>query len=112
MNEYYITTDKLKDLCHKLNAGDKVYLSGKKNDNNRTVVTKYVTLASKNNLSLLEVELITGRTHQIRVHLASISHPLYADSLYGEKVEGESYYLCASKLEFTHPFFKKKILLG
>ena len=29
MNEYYITTDKLKDLCHKLNAGDKVYLSGK-----------------------------------------------------------------------------------
>ncbi len=64
-----------------------------------------------NNLTKLEVILHTGRTHQIRVHLASISHPLYADSLYGEKVEGESYYLCASKLEFTHPFLKKKILI-
>ncbi len=59
--------------------------------------------------TLLEVTLHTGRTHQIRVHLASIGYPLYADQLYGEKVDGKKYFLCAKKIEFTHPFSNEKI---
>ncbi|MDM7914847.1 MAG: RluA family pseudouridine synthase, partial [Candidatus Eisenbacteria bacterium] len=47
-------------------------------------VTRYRTLASTAEASLLEVEPQTGRTHQIRVHLASIGHPVAGDPLYGE----------------------------
>lgn len=61
--------------------------------------------------SLMEITLHTGRTHQIRVHLSSIGLPLYADSLYGQKVENKTYSLCAKKLQFTHPFTKKEIIL-
>ncbi|MBQ8267749.1 MAG: RluA family pseudouridine synthase, partial [Clostridia bacterium] len=63
---------------------NKVYLSGKKTDNNLTIKTRYNTLASKNGLSLIEVELITGRTHQIRAHMASIGHALLGDGKYGK----------------------------
>lgn len=63
------------------------------------------------NKFLIKVNLFTGRTHQIRVHLSSIGSPLYADSLYGEKVKGKTYLLNANKLEFIHPIKNKKIRL-
>ncbi len=66
---------------------------------------------TQNGLTIIDAKLHTGRTHQIRVHLSSIGLPLFADALYGEKVEGKTYTLHAKSLEFIHPFTKEEINL-
>lgn len=61
--------------------------------------------------SLCEIKLHTGRTHQIRVHMAYIGHPLVADFLYGERIDGKSYKLHAKTLSFIHPITNERITL-
>lgn len=63
---------------------NRVYLKNSREGGAKTVKTKYTVLQSKNGLSLLEIELITGRTHQIRAHMASIGHPLLGEGKYGK----------------------------
>lgn len=80
-------------------------------DNGAHSKTVYKVIETKNSKSLVEVSPITGRTHQIRVHMAHIGCPLYADFLYGEEIENESFYLHCGSLEFNHPFTEKKVNL-
>ena len=64
--------------------------------------------------TLVELTLITGRTHQIRVHMSSIGHPVYNDTLYGFgkiKIKTEEQVLQSYKLEFTKPFSEERISL-
>lgn len=61
------------------NGGRKVAPAGK------TALTEYQTLKKFDNASLLEIHLHTGRTHQIRIHLNAIGHPIYGDRQYGVK---------------------------
>lgn len=77
-------TDTLSGFMLKDEEKNRVYMKKNRDDGAKTVKTKYTVLASRNNLSLLEIELITGRTHQIRAHMSSIGHPLLGDGKYGK----------------------------
>ena len=76
----------LEGFLEKNENENKVYLYKNRNNNEnaKTIKTKYRVLESKNNLSLLEIELLTGRTHQIRAHMAAIGHPLLGEGKYSK----------------------------
>ncbi|MCA8947678.1 MAG: RluA family pseudouridine synthase [Planctomycetes bacterium] len=78
----------------------------------RVAVTNYKVLAQRGTYTLVELELVTGRTHQIRAHLAHVGAPVAGDDEYGdreknrhagEKLGLRRQFLHASRLEFTHP---------
>ena len=74
--------------------------------NGKPAVTHYRVLQTLKGASFMEFELETGRTHQIRVHMASISHPLLGDTVYGNsknpyKLQGQA--LHARTIGFIHP---------
>lgn len=72
-------------------------------------ITHFKVIDRFRNFTLVEVELETGRTHQIRVHMAYINHPVLGDPLYGVKKQVESFgqYLHAKKIGFIHPRTQK-----
>jgi 23S rRNA pseudouridine1911/1915/1917 synthase len=83
-------------------------------DDGKESLTIVKVLERYKDATLVELTLITGRTHQIRVHMSSIGHPVYNDTLYGFgkiKIKTEEQVLESYKLEFTQPFTNNRILL-
>lgn len=70
---------------------------------------KYQVLSTKNNLSLVEINLITGRSHQIRVQFSSRNHPLIGDSKYGHNPNNIDIALFAKSITFLHPTTKEEL---
>lgn len=79
--------------------------------NGQSATTLYQVLEynNKKNRSLVQCTLLTGRTHQIRVHLSSIGHPIVGDELYGGAAQFYRPALHAIDLTFTHPITNEKI---
>lgn len=75
-------------------------------------VTHYEVLREENGRSLVRLELDTGRTHQIRVHMASTGHPIVGDALYGGRLtEGGGYRLHAGQMAFIQPFTGEELVI-
>lgn len=93
------------------NQPHKMMVNGKDSKDSLTLVK---VLERFKDTTLVELTLITGRTHQIRVHLSSINHPVYNDTLYGfgkPKIKTSEQVLESYKLEFTKPFTQQRVQL-
>ena len=80
------------------------------NESGQSAITHYNVLEEKNNISKVQLFLETGRTHQIRVHMAYIGHPIIGDDLYGKPsslINRQA--LHAYKVKFAHPITNKQI---
>ncbi|MFA6320955.1 MAG: RluA family pseudouridine synthase [Candidatus Omnitrophota bacterium] len=80
---------------------------------NEPALTKYRVLEKRGAFTIVEAEPVTGRTNQIRIHFAKISHPLVGESVYAFRKDFKLRFkrtaLHAQTLEFTHPVTKEKL---
>lgn len=111
----------LRGTLNKDSSINKVKVSGSDNAEGDKIITDINVIATNNKMSLLEVELITGKTHQIRAHLASINHPIIGDYKYGTRNINDYYkskfgiksqLLCSYKLIFPDNMDKLSYLSG
>jgi 23S rRNA pseudouridine1911/1915/1917 synthase len=77
--------------------------------NGKVATTHYRVIQAADTVSLVELQPETGRTHQLRVHLAQIGNPIIGDPLYGKGAYGDRLYLHALSLEITLPNREHKI---
>ncbi|SFB07298.1 23S rRNA pseudouridine1911/1915/1917 synthase [Lentibacillus halodurans] len=95
----------LEDYLLKDHRENKVYVVSQKIKKAKKAVLDYEVIGDSDGLSLLSINLHTGRPHQIRVQLASIGCPIYGDQKYGQKVNqpGQQIALWSHTLAFEHP---------
>lgn len=78
--------------------------------NGKPSVTHYIVKKVSSNKSLLDINLETGRTHQIRVHMSNQLFPIVGDKMYGSKIQSDLM-LQASSVTFVHPINKKRLTI-
>ena len=86
-------------------SGDRVKMAVR--ENGKKAVTNFKVIERLNNATLIECVLETGRTHQIRVHMAYINHPVVNDPLYGRSFDDYGQMLHAEYIGFVHPIKKE-----
>ena len=101
----------LENFLESVEHNNKTYIRQKPTEKSKLARLKYRTLSEGERYTLVEVELLTGRKHQIRVQLAGIGCPIKGDLKYGAKRSNPDggISLWARKIEFIHPVSKKKI---
>lgn len=100
-------------ICVGIPAGDSGVIKKPimKNGEQRSAETEWKCLARKNGLSLIRCYPKTGRTHQIRIHLASIGVPVLGDHMYGRRSDVNRIFLHAYKVAFKHPMTQEDIVI-
>ena len=100
-------SDTLIHYLYKDHKKNMVQIKGQPYKNAKKAELSYQLIDTKNNFSLVEINLITGRPHQIRAQFAYINHPLLGDKKYGIKDNVNLIALFAYKLSFYHPTTKE-----
>lgn len=103
---------RLIDYLLKDNQRNYVSVVSKKVKESKEARLTYMKKDVKEKMSLLEVKLETGRSHQIRVQLAHLGYPIYGDQKYGKEINkpGEQIALWAYELSFEHPTTKENLV--
>lgn len=101
----------LVDYLYKDRQKNKVSVESSKHPEAKKAILDYEVIGSKNGFSLLAVKLHTGRSHQIRVQLKALGHPIYGDQKYGQELTkpGEQIALWAHTLHLEHPVKKEPL---
>lgn len=99
---------KLTNYLYKDEKLKKSFVTNKNNKNAKLSELNYEVMGYYKDKTIVKINLITGRHHQIRVQFSNIGYPLCGDQLYGKKNKRQVK-LFAYKLEFTHPTLKKKM---
>ncbi|WP_300278822.1 RluA family pseudouridine synthase [Peptacetobacter sp.] len=102
--------DTLKDYLYKNKKTNMVSVVTEKHKDSKYAELSYKALDFKDNMSLVQIDLKTGRPHQIRVQFASRNNPLYGDQRYGKNSKvGQQIALWSYKIEIVHPITKEKM---
>jgi 23S rRNA pseudouridine1911/1915/1917 synthase len=104
----------MRDLLYHDKMKNKSFVCTKERKGVKEAILNYRVLETveteNGTMSLVEIELVTGRTHQIRVQFASRRMPLVGDGKYGSRDNRATCALWSHKVEFIHPITKKSVL--